>query len=50
MPGLARVELETRVRLAQSQIVVAIAELEHGELLAATAEVTVTASACIDGG
>jgi sulfur-oxidizing protein SoxY len=50
MPGLSRVELETRVRLAESQIVVAIAELEHGELLAATAEVTVTASACIDGG
>jgi len=50
MAGLARVELETRVRLAESQTVVAVAELESGDVLAAGAHVTVTASACLDGG
>ena len=44
--GLARAT--TRVRLADSQWVVAVAELSDGSLQAAGAEVVVTLAACID--
>ena len=45
--GLA--ELSSRVRLAGSQRVVAVAEMSDGSLWMDTADVVVTLSACIDG-
>jgi len=45
----ARAEIDSRVRLAGTQRVTAIAELANGELLAAVADVAVTVSACLDG-
>jgi sulfur-oxidizing protein SoxY len=44
-----KVEIDTRVRLAGSQHVVAIAETGDGALFAAMAEVIVTVAACLDG-
>lgn len=44
-----RIEVESRVRLAGTQRVAAVATLADGTLLAAVAEVIVTISACIDG-
>ena len=46
---VGRVEVESRVRLAGTQRVVAVATLADGTLYAATADVLVTVSACIDG-
>ena len=45
----AKVEIESRVRLAGSQRVAAIAPLADGALNAATADVSVTIAACLDG-
>ncbi|HXX82404.1 MAG TPA: thiosulfate oxidation carrier protein SoxY [Casimicrobiaceae bacterium] len=45
----ARVEIESRVRLAGSQRVVAVAILAGGAVHVATAEVLVTLAACLDG-
>jgi sulfur-oxidizing protein SoxY len=44
-----RVEIESRVRLAGSQRVVAVAILAGGDVHAAIAEVVVTLAACLDG-
>jgi sulfur-oxidizing protein SoxY len=44
-----RVEIDTRVRLAGTQKVVAVAEMSDGGLYAATADVIVTIAACLDG-
>jgi sulfur-oxidizing protein SoxY len=44
-----KVEIDTRVRLAGSQHVVAVAEMADGALFAAMAEVIVTVAACLDG-
>jgi sulfur-oxidizing protein SoxY len=44
-----RVEIDTRVRLAGSQHVVAVAVMSDGTLFAAVAEVVVTIAACLDG-
>jgi sulfur-oxidizing protein SoxY len=44
-----RVEIESRVRLAGTQRVVAIATMADGDLYGAYADVTVTLSACLDG-
>jgi sulfur-oxidizing protein SoxY len=44
-----RVEIDTRVRLAGSQHVVAVAVMSDGALFAAVAEVIVTIAACLDG-
>jgi sulfur-oxidizing protein SoxY len=44
-----RVELDTRVRLAGSQKVVAVAVMSDDSLYAAAAEVIVTIAACLDG-
>lgn len=44
-----KVEIDTRVRLAGSQHVVAIAATGDGALFAAVAEVIVTVAACLDG-
>ena len=46
---VARVEVESRVRLAGTQRVMAVATLADGTLYAATADIIVTVSACIDG-
>ena len=46
---LPRIEVESRVRLAGTQRIAAVATLADGSLLAATADVTVTLSACVDG-
>lgn len=44
-----RVEVETRVRLAATQHVVAVAEMTDGRLYAAATEVVVTLAGCMDG-
>jgi len=44
-----RIEIETRVRLAGSQKVIAVAEMSDDGLYAAAAEVIVTIAACLDG-
>jgi len=45
-----RVEIESRIRLAGTQRVVAIAELADGSLEADVASIIVTLAACLDGG
>jgi sulfur-oxidizing protein SoxY len=44
-----RVEIESRIRLAATQHVVAVATMSDGVLLAAVAEVIVTIAGCMDG-
>ena len=44
-----KVEIDTRIRLAGSQRVVAVAAMSDGTLYAAAAEVVVTLAACLDG-
>ena len=44
-----KVEIDTRIRLAGSQRVVAVAVMSDGALFAAVAEVIVTIAACLDG-
>lgn len=44
-----KVEIDTRIRLAGSQHVVAVALMRDGSLFAAVAEVIVTLAACLDG-
>lgn len=44
-----KVEIESRVRLAGSQQVVAVAEMSDGALFMDRAEVIVTIAACLDG-
>jgi sulfur-oxidizing protein SoxY len=45
----ARVEIDSRIRLAGTQRIAAIAELANGELHAAVADIVVTIAACVDG-
>ena len=47
--AVARVEIESRVRLAGTQRVAALATMADGRLHAAVADLIVTGSACIDG-
>ncbi len=49
-PWSGRAEIATRVRLAGTQEVVALARLSSGEFRYAQAEVVVTESACLDAG
>lgn len=49
-PWSGRAEVATRVRLAGTQAVVALARLSNGEFLYAQADVVVTESACLDAG
>jgi sulfur-oxidizing protein SoxY len=44
-----RVELESRIRLATTQSVVAVAEMTDGRVYAAAAQVVVTLAGCMDG-
>ena len=46
---LERIEIDTRIRLAGTQHVVAVAELTDGTVLAAASEVIVTLGGCMDG-
>jgi sulfur-oxidizing protein SoxY len=46
---LERIEIDTRVRFAGTQQVVALAEMTDGTLLAAATEVIVTLGGCMDG-
>lgn len=48
-PRAGRAEIVTRIRLAGTQRVVAVAELSDGTFWSDTAEVVVTVSACLDG-
>ena len=47
-PRAAKVEVATRVRLARSQEVTAIAELKDGSLWSASADITITSGACAE--
>ena len=47
--AVERVEVESRVRLATSQRIVAVATMSDGALYAAAAEVIVTIAGCMDG-
>ena len=47
--AVTRVEVESRVRMAGSQRVAAVATMADGALYAATADIVVTVSACLDG-
>jgi sulfur-oxidizing protein SoxY len=49
-PWSGRAEIATRVRLAGTQGVVALARLSNGDFLYARSEVVVTESACLDAG
>jgi sulfur-oxidizing protein SoxY len=44
-----RIEIDSRIRLAGTQQVVAIAELTNGDLFATAMEVVVTLAGCMDG-
>ncbi len=46
---LERIEIDTRIRLATTQQVAAIAEMTDQRLYAATMEVVVTLAGCMDG-
>ena len=46
---LERIEIDSRIRLAGTQQVVAVAEMTDGSLLAAAVEVVVTLAGCMDG-
>lgn len=43
-----KAEISTRIRLARSQIVLALAELSDGSVRSATASIVVTLGACVD--
>ncbi|MEI8036673.1 MAG: thiosulfate oxidation carrier protein SoxY [Betaproteobacteria bacterium] len=47
-PGCARASLTTRIRLAGAQYVVALAQMSDNSFWAASAEVVVTDTACLD--
>ena len=47
--AVPRVEVESRVRMAGSQRVAAVATLADGSIHTATADIVVTVSACLDG-
>ena len=47
--AVPRIEIESRVRLAGSQRLAAVATLADGSLYSATADIVVTVSACLDG-
>ena len=49
-PRAARAEVTTRLRLARSQTIVAVAEMPDGTVWATSADVTITSGACIELG
>lgn len=48
-PGLARPQVATRIRLATSQKLVAVAQLSDGSCWSHSVDVVVTLAACIEG-
>ena len=48
-PRAGRAEVSTRIRLAGTQLVLALAVMNDGSAWMATAEVVVTAAACVEG-
>jgi sulfur-oxidizing protein SoxY len=48
-PRSGRAAVQTRMRLADSQTVIAVAELSDGRLFTASADVIVTLAACLEG-
>jgi sulfur-oxidizing protein SoxY len=48
-PRAGRASVATRIRLADTQVVVAISELSDGSFWSASAEVVVTLAACLEG-
>lgn len=48
-PRCGRAQVATRIRLADSQTLTAIAEMSDGSLWSTTAEVIVTLAACLEG-
>lgn len=46
-PALARAEVQTRIRLAEDQQVIVLAQLSDGSVRRAVAEVTVTTGGCL---
>jgi sulfur-oxidizing protein SoxY len=48
-PWSARAQIDTRVRLAGSQRVTALAQLSDDSFWFSQADITVTLSACVDG-
>jgi sulfur-oxidizing protein SoxY len=48
-PGMPLARFDTRIRLAGSSRVLAVAEMSDGSLWSGHADVQVTLSACIDG-
>jgi sulfur-oxidizing protein SoxY len=46
-PAVARAEVQTRIRLARDQVVVALAETADGRVLRATAQARVTVGGCV---
>jgi sulfur-oxidizing protein SoxY len=47
-PRAAKPEISTRIRLARSQLVTAVAELADGSLWSTSVDITVTAGACAE--
>jgi len=47
-PRSGKAEVATRIRLARSQVVAAVAELADGSLWQTSGEITVTAGACAE--
>lgn len=48
-PRAGRARLSTRIRLATSQRIVAVAEMSDGSMWSGSAEVIVTLAACVEG-
>ena len=48
-PRAGKAKISTRIRLADSQTVTAIAEMSDGTFWSATADVVVTLAACVEG-
>ena len=48
-PRAGRAQLSTRIRLATSQRIVALAEMSDGSIWSGSAEVIVTLAACVEG-
>lgn len=46
-PHLARAEVQTRIRLAEGQLMVAVAQLSDGSVRRAAAEIRVTTGGCL---
>jgi sulfur-oxidizing protein SoxY len=47
-PGVAKAEIVTRIKLGDSQKIVAVAETSKGEFWTASADVVVTLAACLE--